>query len=93
VTYRDRIEAETATGHPALPCAHCGHDAWAVERPWRKSKRDRTCLRPAKCSHCGVVDTAHHVDGEWLGAYHYSKYPGSLFGFVEEHAAYLKETS
>jgi len=34
-----------------------------------------------------------HDDGEWLGAYHYSKYPGSLFGFVEEHAAYLKETS
>jgi hypothetical protein len=93
MTYQDRAEAETQTGHPCLPCPHCGHDAWAVERPWRKSKRDRPRLFPAQCGHCGVVETAHHVDGEWLGAYHYSKHPGSLRDFVQEHAAWLRATT
>jgi len=92
MTYQTRIEAETATGHPALPCAHCGHDSWTVHRPWRKSKRDRPCLFPAVCSHCHVMETAHHNDGCWMGARQYSKFPGTLCDFVTGYAAYLRET-
>lgn len=89
--YQDRVEAETATGTPAWPCPRCGYDAWAVERPWRKSRADQPRLLTAVCGHCGVVDDAHHVDGEWLGAYRYSKFPGSLVELVASYAAYLRE--
>lgn len=90
MTYRDRIEAETATGRPALPCAHCGYDAWAVERPWRKSKSDRPCLFPAVCGHCRIVETAHHVDGEWMGRHLESQSPAGLYAFVMERAECLR---
>lgn len=96
MTYRDRIEAETATGHPAWPCPHCGYDAWAVERPWRKSKADRPCLFPATCGHCGVMETAHHVDGNWMGQHMYSRLTGmhiegqSLGAFVQDRAEFLR---
>jgi len=93
VTYQDRVEAETQTGHPCLPCPHCGYDSWAVERPWRKSKSDRPCLFPAVCSHCRVMETAHHIDGFWMGRHAQSGYPGSFFQFVTEHAAVLRETT
>lgn len=93
MSYRDRIEAETATGHPALPCAHCGYDAWAVERPWRKSKRDRPCLFPAVCSHCRVVETAHRNDGCWMGRHMESKSPADLYAFVMERAECLRATT
>ena len=92
-SYRDRIEAETATGHPAWPCPRCGHDAWCVERPWRKSKADLPCLFPAVCGHCHVVETAHHIDGNWQGQHSYSKSPASLYAFVMEHAEWLRETT
>ena len=90
MTYRDRIEAETATGHPAWPCPRCGHDAWCVERPRRKSKSDRPCLFPAVCGHCHVVDTAHHADGNWMGQHSYSKSPASLYAFVMDRAECLR---
>lgn len=96
MSYRDRQEAESATGHPAFPCPRCGHDDWAVERPWRKSKSDRPLLFPVVCSHCHTVETAHHVDGNWMGQHSYSRYCGpyteSLYDFVQEHASYLRET-
>lgn len=94
-SYQDRAEAETMTWHPALPCPHCGHDVWGVERPWRMSKSDRPLLIPVVCRHCHVMETAHHVHGEWLGMYMYSRYCGPLTDsfseFVQEHAAYLRE--
>ena len=97
MTYRDRIEAETATGHPALPCPHCGYDDWYVHRPYRKSQHDRPLLFAAECLHCHVVDTAHHAHGNWMGQHSYSRYCGplteSLYEFVQEHAAFLREAT
>jgi len=92
-SYQDRVEAEAATGHPALPCPHCGYDEWCVERPYRKSKHDRPCLFPAVCGHCHILETAHHVDGEWMGMSQYSKFPGCLCDFVTSYATYLRETT
>jgi hypothetical protein len=88
--YADRLEAEYVTGHPALPCFHCGYDAWAVERPYRKLKSDRPCLFPAVCGHCRVIETAHHNDGGWIGRHLQSGVPGGLLAFVKEHAEYLR---
>ena len=93
MTYRDRCEAEAATGHPAWPCPHCGHDVWAVERPWRKPESDHPCLFPAVCGHCHILEDAHHVDGNWMGQHMYSKSPASLCDFVREHSEWLKETN
>jgi len=90
--YSDRLEAEVQEGYPAWPCPHCGHDAWCVERPHRRSKHDRTVLFPAVCGHCHIMETAHHVDGNWMGQHSYSKSPASLYDFVTEHAAWLRET-
>ena len=92
-SYRDRVEAEAVTGVPAWPCSRCGYDAWLVERHWRKSKADRPCLFPAVCGHCHILETAHHVDGEWMGMHMYSKSPASLYEFVTEHATYLREVT
>lgn len=90
--YRDRMEAETITGYPALPCPICGFDLWDVKRPYRKHKTDRICLTVAECSQCHVLETAHHVDGFWMGRHAQSGYPGRLYDFVIEHAAVLRET-
>lgn len=92
MSYQDRAEAEAATGHPAFPCPYCGYDSWTVHRPYRKSRHDRPCLFAAVCSHCSIMETAHHVDGEWMGMRRYSKFPGSLYDFVTGYAAYLRET-
>jgi hypothetical protein len=89
----DRFEAENLTGHPAWPCAHCGHDVWRVHQPWRRAKTDFPCLFPAICGHCHIIETAHHNDGMWMGMHHYSKYPGGLSQFVAEHSEYLMETT
>lgn len=101
ISYQDRCEAETSTGHPALPCPRCGHDDWYVHRPYRKSKRDRPLLFVAECGHCHIVETAHHVDGGWLYMHQYSKIVAkrdgstwpetSLREFVQEYAADLRE--
>ena len=91
--YQDRLEAEAQAGIPALPCPVCGYDAWFRELPQHKSKSNRHLMVPVSCGRCHVMETAHHVDGEWLGAYRYSRYPGSLVEFVTEHAAYLRGTT
>lgn len=88
-TYSDRVQIEAETGQPALPCSHCGHDAWSVE--WRYRKHPT--MSSAVCGHCHILETAHHNDGSWLGMWRYSHHPGSLLEFVEEHAAYLRETA
>ena len=92
MTYRDRIEAETATGHPAWPCPHCGYDAWCVERPWRKSKSVIPLIFPAVCGHCHILEDAHHVDGCWMGRHLESGSPASLYAFVMERAECLRVT-
>ena len=92
-SYQDRLEAEAKTGHPAWPCPHCGYDLWCVERSWRTAKSDRpSCLFPAVCGHCGILEDAHHVDGNWMGQHSYSKSPANLCEFVTEHATVLRET-
>jgi hypothetical protein len=90
--YHDRIEQEAATGHPAWPCYRCGRDDWQVERPFRKTKADRTCLYPAICGHCHIMETAMHIDGGWMGMHVYSRSPQSLYAFVQEHATWLRGT-
>jgi hypothetical protein len=89
----DRIEAEAKDGTPAWPCYLCGRDSWDVTRPYRKSKSNRPMLYPAVCNHCHIMECALHVDGAWLGIHAYSKSPASLYDFVQEHAAYLRETT
>ena len=92
MTYQERIEAEAKTGYPCWPCPHCGRDSWSVERPFRKSKHDHPTLFPAVCNHCHVIETAHHVDGEWMGMWMYAGRPGSLYYFVQDHAIWMSET-
>ena len=88
--YFARCVEESETGRPAWPCPNCGHDEWTVTRPARKSKHDHPILFPATCGYCHILENAHHVDGGWLYMRRYSKHSGSLYQFVEEHAAYLR---
>ena len=85
-----RCVEESETGRPAWPCPNCGHDKWTVFPPFRRSKHHVPTLFSVTCGHCHALEDAHHVDGGWLYMHRYSKHPGSLCRFVEEHAAYLR---
>ena len=89
MSYQSRINEEHTTGRPALPCIHCGFDDWHMGPVYQKDSRPQTRL--ATCGHCHIVEDAHHVDGEWLGAWLYAELPIPLYDFAEEHARILRE--
>jgi len=72
---------------PDHPCPRCGHDHWKED-----AHTGPDSLTPVTCAHCHILMTPHWVDGAWMGAFWYSKYPGSLTEFVAEHSEYLRGT-
>lgn len=93
--FQKALDDEYKLGIPSWPCPHCGHQMWNVHSPYRQSAKDIATMYPATCGHCGVLETAHHVDGEWMGAHDYAMRHGwgdrSLYKFVMFEAEKMKE--
>lgn len=92
-----RLEEEAKSGYPQWPCPHCGEDRWRVEGTIGRSKKESPVTFPVSCIYCGVIETAHHVDGEWMGAHDYAlrhklTSNQSLYDFVEYESKSMRGT-